>query len=215
MQIYGSMERIKSTTTRTTASTVFSPSLSLNIHKYKCVFHRKHMVGFAEERSKANPFAVYWNFGCTFCWPHKGRSFHSINNIRSGMICDSRNKNLCSSHQCIHLLHHRSFVYSVTLAWPKGSIKRGIAICCACVWLWYTRILLIPLFRSQCLQLLESAHKTEAARGGRESLCYALLMIMCLEQKMLTLIYFIMSNNLLETLGWKNNAEEKTRLFAI
>lgn len=43
------------------------------------------------------------------------------------------------------------------------------------------------------------------------SFCYGLLMIMCLQQKMLTLIYFIMSNNLLETLGWKNEPAKQTR----
>lgn len=46
--------------------------------------------------------------------------------------------------------------------------------------------------------------RTEA-RGLGGLFCYALLMIMCLEQKMLTLIYFIMSNNLLEMVGWRKN----------
>lgn len=114
------------------------------------------------------------------------------NDSKNPRVTTTQKKTFHSVFQCVN---NRKKANAIEFVWMP-QISFGVV---ASPWFVYT-------VHSVCA--LVNASATEGILSGHTG--YGLLMIMCLQQKMLTLIYFIMSNNLLETLGCKNNAEKQT-----
>lgn len=108
-----------------------------------------------------------------------------------------------NNSQMIRIIHNSIFMKHLTFQSKPNALSMKMEIIKTwskdlfqCWTLFYYVDRPLDLFTTSLNVVRMCLHNTVDGLSG--FFCYALLMIMCLEQKMLTLIYFIMSNNLLE-----------------